>query len=280
MLPIVVARPRPLRRGFCFLLLLCAAASCAPGEGARPERAARRIVTLAPNVTEMVATLGVSDRIAGTDDFSADAMPHRRLPRVGGQPPSLEKIVALRPDLVIANAAGLQPNLGRALAAVHVPLLVVSNERLADVAVSMQKIGAALHVDSGPAVHALNDALARQRRTRHDRPRLMLAVWPDPLYVGGRETFADDLFELCGARNAVDVRGWPQYSLESFVANPPDLLLYPNRSVSEAQIRALLARAGTNRVQPVAVDENLFTRPGPRVAQAAAELNAILDARR
>lgn len=244
-----------------------------------PHRTPRRIVTLAPNVTEMVQALGSGDRIAGTDDFSPDVINGRRVPHVGGLPPILEKIVALRPDLVIANAAGLQPNLGRALAAVHIPLLVVTNERLDDIAKSMTSIANALGIDSTPAVTALNASLARQRRTRPHPPRVMLAVWTDPLYVAGNNTFAGDLFTLCGARNAVEVNGWPQYSLESFVANPPDLLLYPNHSVTPEAVHALLARAGTSKVVTIAVDENLFTHPGPRVGEAGGELNGILDGR-
>jgi ABC-type Fe3+-hydroxamate transport system, periplasmic component len=253
---------------------------CAGREPVAP-RKPERVVTLAPNVTEMVLALGAGDQIAGTDDFSADAIagakPGRRLPRVGGLQPNLEKIVAVRPDLVIANAAGLSPNFGRALAAVHIPLLVVTNERLTDIARSMTAIGTALGIDSTRAVAALNASLARARRARTYPPRVMLAVWPDPLYVAGANTFAGDLFALCGARNAVEVNGWPQYSLESFVASPPELLLYPSHSVSPEQVRALLDRAGTKNVEVIAVDENLFTRPGPRVGEAAAMFNVILD---
>ena len=275
-------KPRPQRRGFCFLLAAVFVA-CAVREPVAP-RVPGRVVTLAPNVTEMVLALGAGGRISGTDDFSADAItsatPGRSLPRVGGLQPNLEKIVAVRPDIVFANAAGLSPTLGPALAAVHIPLLVVTNERLTDIARSMTAIGKALGVDSTSAVAALNASLARAHRTRMHQRRVMLAVWPDPLYVAGGNTFAGDLFALCGAHNAVEVNGWPQYSLESFVANPPELLLYPNHSVSPEQVRALLDRAGTKNVEAVAVDENLFTHPGPRVGEAAAMLNTILDRRR
>jgi iron complex transport system substrate-binding protein len=259
-------------------LALIALAACTARQPV-PGKTPQRIVTLAPNVTEMLLALGGADRIAGTDDFSADAMPSRHLPRVGGLQPNLEKIVALRPDLVIANAAGLPPNLGRALAAVRIPLLVVTNERLSDIAKSMTAIGSAAGIDATSAVRSLNASLARQRRTRMNPPRAMLAVWTDPLYVAGRNTFAGDLMALCGATNAVEVEGWPQYSLESFVAKPPQILLYPNRSVTSEAVRALLARAGTKNVQAVPVDENLFTRPGPRVGEAARLLNQILDSR-
>jgi len=257
-------------------LLILLLAACT-----RPEPVAKqtphRIVTLAPNVTEMVIALGAADRIVATDDFSADAMPQRKLPRVGGVQPNLEKIVAVRSDLVIANAAGLPPTLGRSLASVHIPLLVVTNERLADIAKSMTSIGLSLGINSAAAVARLNASLAQQRRTRERPPRIMLAVWTDPLYVAGRNTFADDLFTLCGATNAVEVNGWPSYSLESFVAHPPDILLYPNHSVTPSAVDALLARAGTSKVVAIAVDENLFTRPGPRVGEAGARLNAILE---
>jgi iron complex transport system substrate-binding protein len=224
-----------------------------------------------------VLALGAGGRIVGTDDFSADAIPGSKLPSVGGLPPSLEKIVAVRPDLVIANAAGLQPNLGRSLASVHIKLLVVTNERLGDIAKSMMAIGDAVGIDSTRAVSSLTAGLSRQRHRRAHPRRVMLAVWTDPLYVAGNKTFAGDLFALCGAQNAVQVNGWPQYSLESFVANPPDLLLYPDHSVTPAAVRLLLLRAGTKNVRAIPVDENLFTRPGPRVGGAAARLNEILD---
>jgi iron complex transport system substrate-binding protein len=261
------------------LYVLLALAACAAPESA-PKQTPQRIVTLAPNVTEMVIALGAANRITGTDDYSADAMPQRKLPRVGGLQPNIEKIVAVRPDLVIANAAGLPPNLGRSLASVHIPLLVVTNERLADIAKSMTSIANALAIPSTDPVAKLNASLARERRTRPHPPRIMLAVWTDPLYVAGRNTFADDLFTLCGATNAVEVNGWPSYSLESFVAKPPDLLLYPNHSVTPSAVQALLTRAGTKNVVAIPVDENLFTHPGPRVGEAGAILNGILDHQR
>lgn len=255
----------------CYSLLACA----------KPENATHapeRVVSLAPNVTEMIYTLGAGDRVVGTDDFSDSPAPAKALPKVGGVQPDVEKIVALKPDLVIANAAGLHPNVSRALGAVHIPLVVVRNERLADIAVSMRAIGDALGVKSDSAIAALNAALDAQRKSRLRPPRVMLAVWTDPLYVGGRDTFADDLFRLAGAENAVSVTGWPQYSLESFVAAPPDLLLVPDKSVGPAQVDALLNRASVHGLTVARVDEAIFTRPGPRVPLAAKRLNAILDA--
>ena len=261
-------------RASLLLLLLLA---CAPPEEL-PRRFPQRIVSLAPNVTEIIFALGAGPRVVGTDDYSDEPAQAKALPKVGGVQPDIEKIVALKPDLVIANEAGLHQNIRTALAAVHIPLMVVRNERLGDIGASMQSLGAVLHVSSAEAQASLRRALETQQRQRTPSPRVMLAVWTDPLYVAGRETFADDLFTLTGATNAVAVKGWPQYSLESFVASPPDILLLPNKSVLPAQANALVARAKTPRVKVVFVEENVFTRPGPRVGEAAKQLNAILDA--
>jgi ABC-type Fe3+-hydroxamate transport system substrate-binding protein len=199
------------------------------------------------------------------------------LPKVGGVEPDVEKIVALHPDLVIGSASGIHPNLRRALAAVRIPLLVVRTERLNEIGPAMTAIGRVLGSETtAQSVTSFTRALQRQRRPRAKSPRVLFTVWTDPLYVAGHFTFADDLFALTGARNAVDATGWPQYSLESFAAHPPDLILYPNRSVTAGAMQALLRRARV-KVEAVGVDENTFTRPGPRVVQAAVALNGILD---
>jgi vitamin B12 transport system substrate-binding protein len=265
-------RTAALRRGFCLVLLLFACRR-APTAAAH----APRFVSLAPNLTEMIYALGDGDLLAGTDvasDFPAAA---KALPKVGnGLTPNIERIVALRPTLVIAIAAGLHPNLPRALDAQHIPLLVVRTDRLADVPRAMQRIRDAAGRERAPAIATILHALGRQRRVRAKPPRILFVVWSDPLYIAGRDTFTSDLFDVCGARNAASVSGWPQYSLESLIASPPDLLLYPNRSVSAAQIEALKARAKLT-CPIVAVDENVFVRPGPRMAEAAAALNGIVD---
>jgi len=237
-----------------------------------------RVVTLSPNLTEILFAIGAGGTIAGTDDFSNFPAAAKRIPKVGGMQPNVEKIVALKPDLVIASTEGNHPNLAPALAAVDIPLFVVRTDHLAEVSTSMERLGAMLHAShANDAARALRDALEAQRRKRANAPRVLFAVWTDPLYVAGRDTFTDEIFALTGAQNAVQVAGWPQYSLESLVAHPPDLILYPRSSVTPQQIDALLARAPGMHAKIVPVGDDIFQRPGPRVAEAAAALNAILD---
>ena len=265
---------RWIRAAASAAVFVCLAACEA--ERAAPPRASR-VITLSPNLTEILFHIGAGSSIAGTDDFSNFPAAAKSLPKVGGMQPDIEKIVALRPDLVIASTEGNHPSLAPALAAVNVPLLVVKTDRLTDVAAAMRMLAMKVNAPNGEsAAAALERDLETQRRTRDKPQRILFAVWTDPLYVAGRNTFTDDLYALCGARNAVQVPGWPQYSLESLVANPPDLILYPRGSVTSQQMEALLARAPGVEPRVVAVDDDIFQRPGPRVAEAAKALNAIL----
>jgi iron complex transport system substrate-binding protein len=240
-----------------------------------------RIISLAPNVTEMLFAIGAGASVIGTDDASNHPPEARGLPKVGAMQPNIEKIVELKPDLVVASTEGNHPNLAGALAAAGVPLYVVRTDRLEEIAGAMRRLGELLHAPGGErAARKLEHDVEAERRTRSPNPRVMFVVWTDPLYVAGRETFTDDLLELTGATNAVEVRGWPQYSLESVVRLPPDLMLYPRGAMTEGQMAAFLARLPHPHPEVVAVDEDIFQRPGPRVDEAARRLNATLDARR
>lgn len=246
-------------------------------EVALPPRIAR-VITLAPNVTELIFAVGAGEKIVGSDDFSDFPEAARKVAKVGGMQPNVERIAALAPDVVIASTEGNHPNLVPALAAAGIPLFVVRTDRVAEVAAAMRRLGAILDAPrTEAAARELEQAIAAQRRTRTNAPRVLFAVWTDPLYVGGRDTFTDDLIRLSGAHNAVQVNGWPQYSLEALVASPPDLLLYPRGAVTPEQMRALQRRVPEMTAQIVEVDENIFQRPGPRVAEAARRLNDILD---
>lgn len=237
-----------------------------------------RLVALAPNLTEMVFAVGAGEKLVGTDDYSNFPAAARAITKVGGMQPNVEKIAALKPDLVIASTEGNHPSLAPALAAAGIPLYVVRTDRLAEIGPAMKQVGEMLDAPrTDQAVRALERDIAAQVRTRARNPRVMFAVWVDPLYVGGRDTFTDDLLQMTGAVNAVTVTGWPQYSLESLLAAPPDLILYPKGAVTPQQIAALQKRVPELRAEIVAVDEDIFQRPGPRVAQAARSLNAILD---
>lgn len=252
-------------RGLCAAVLVLTLASASPTP--------RRVITLAPNLTEIVFAIGAGDRIIATDDFSDSPPAAKKLPKLGGTEPSIERIVAAKPDIVLASSSVNTT----ALRAARVPLEVIKTDRLDDVAPVMLKLGELLHAPHAiAAARGVRDGLAKQRRTRKHPPRILFAAWNQPLFVGGRDTFIDDLFRVCGAENAVAVTGWPQYALESVVAAPPDIILHSSRLDLEPLLRAAPELRTKSRIVPI--DENRFTRAGPHVVDAAANLNAIIDA--
>ena len=262
-------------RPLTFLLLLLAPFACAPAP--RPAAHPHRVVSLAPNITELVYALGAGDAIVGTDDYSDTPPAAKAKPKVGGVVPNIERILALHPDVVFVASSNAGPQLLGALQRVHLRYEVIRTDRASDVPAAMERIGQRLGLANAHAARtALENALAQQHRTRTKRPRVLFVAYTQPLYVAGRKTFTGDILELCGAENAAQVDGWPQYSVEAVIANPPDVVLHPDRSVPHAQVVALFEHA---LVKPriFAVDENVFSRPGPRIVAAAQRLNAILD---
>ena len=239
-----------------------------------------RVVTLAPNLTEIVFAAGGGAKLVGADDFSNHPPDAKTLPRVGGMQPDIERVVALRPDVVLASTEGNQAGIAPSLASAGVPLFVVRTDRLDEIPLALSRVGDLLGTGNGEtAASTLRDQLRRHVRRRPVQPRILFAVWADPLYVAGQGTFTDDLFALTGARNAVAARGWPLFSHEALIARPPDIILHPSNTVSRQSVEKLFAAAPSalRRISIVAVDDDLFTRPGPRVVEAARMLNEIID---
>lgn len=246
------------------------------GRAVLVERSVERIVSLAPNVTEILYAIGAGSKLVGVDDFSNHPAEAKRLPRLGGMSPSAEKIAELRPDLVFASTSANQPSLPAILDSLGIPLYVTRAERLSEVGPLIDRIGKVAGVDARDVVSRFQTELELQRRARVRPPRVLFVIWHDPLYVSGRETFADDLIALTGGENHVDprIKGWPQYSYERVVADAPDIVVVAGPGQVLEAVRARIRRED---VMYQLVSEDIYSRPGPRLVNAATELNAIFD---
>src|SRR5256885_11416395 len=103
-----------------------------------------RVVTLSPNLTEIVFAVGAAGAIVATDDYSDSPPAAKRLPKVGGMQPSLERIVAAKPDLVLAPSSTNYTALGAALKANGIPLEIIRTDRISEIIPVMQHLGATL----------------------------------------------------------------------------------------------------------------------------------------
>jgi iron complex transport system substrate-binding protein len=241
--------------------------------------APQRIVSLVPSATEAIFSIGGDTRLVGVTQF-CDWPPAARLkPRVGGMiHPSLEAIVALRPDLVIATDEGNSQATLEQLRRVGVPIFVVQGHRLSDVMALVARMGE-LTARSAAVTPIVNRLTQRIRRVaeavrRYSRPRVLYVLWPDPIIVPGREALVTELIDLAGGSSVTaTARGtYPRLSLEAVVEDRPEVIFLARHGGERTPtLQAAWDRLGmvpairTGRVH--AVDGNLLHRYGPRVVE-------------
>ncbi|MEX0880647.1 MAG: helical backbone metal receptor [Thermoanaerobaculia bacterium] len=261
--------------GAALLAAVAALAGCrSEPPSASPSGAPRRVVTLAPNLTEIVFALGAGDRLVGVSEFSDYPEAARALPRVGGLEVDAEKVAALSPDLVLAISEGNAQGAVRALEASGLPVAVAPSGSLDAVLDAIRLVGRRLgRPEAGERLArdlGARRAAVRERVAGRKRPRVLLFVWPDPPQAAGGGTFLDDLLREAGAENLAGQRnGWPVLSAEYLATVPIDLVVVPQSpQTREAYARAFasgaLSRGPISRARVVHLDESALTRPGPR----------------
>lgn len=249
-----------------------------------------RVVSLAPSITEATYTLDRGDWLVGVTDVCDYPPPARQLPRVGGiAAPNLERIVRLRPDLVIATAEGNARDLLDRLERLGLPTFALKPDSYAGVVDSMLAMGRALVAEQA-ARRVAEDIQRQVRRVQglvagRSRPRVLYLIWTDPLIAAGAGTYLDDLLGLAGGRNIVWERtgSYPRLNWEQVVARVPDvILLADHREDSERpstgsggappEWRAWQAVPAIRTGRVLAVPSNTILRPGPRLGDGLTRL--------
>jgi len=245
----------------------------AEGRQLRLTRPAGRVVSLVPSATLTLQALGAGALlVARTDHDTASWM--AELPSVGGGlQPSIEAIVAARPDLVIRFAGPQDTRTPAALDGLGIPSLAIRPDRISDVLESARLVGAA----TGRAAAA--DSLARSVQFALDSVRAAFAERPtvqvayvlggDPPWVAGPGTYIQELLEIAGGHNAFEDLGslYAAVSVEEFFARRIDVILTPDAGRLDPRI------AAGSRVVAVG---GALELPGPGVAAAARRVAFLL----
>lgn len=261
--------------------------------GPRPTAPPRRIVTLAPSLTDVVLGLGLRDRLVGVTHLD-DAPEVAALPRVGGfLDPNPEAILALSPDLVLwVTDGGALPAVRRlaelSAASRHpFPILALDVVSVADVLATPRVVGEALGApDAGARLSRELEATidgVRRRAERLPRRRALFVVGREPLVVAGPGSFPDELLRIAGAENVVKGgRPWPVYPLEKAVADDPDVVVDAALREPAEGIRRLAAIPAVRRGAVVRLPDDDLLRPGPRMVHGVEDLLVALhpEARR
>jgi ABC-type Fe3+-hydroxamate transport system substrate-binding protein len=248
----------------------------------------QRVVCLAPSLTETVYALGLGAAVVGVTDFTDDPPDAKTKPSVGGlDDASLEKIVSLHPDLVLALGVINREETVDGLEHVGIPVYVVDPQGLQGIVASIQHVGDALNRSSDAA--RLLKRLEEQRLAvaarvgKLARPKVLVVIWYDPVITAGSKSFITDVISAAGAQSITgDIpQAWPQISLEDVLRRSPDFVLLVRGAHGGITREELEAHAGWDQLQAVRdnhviyMGERLF-RPSPVVFDALVQLAKAL----
>lgn len=244
---------------------------------------ATRIVSLAPVVTETLFALGAGARVKGVTRFCDRPATASTLPKVGGYTDaSLEAILALAPDLVVAMPSMAQRALLDRLRDRGVPVFVVFADTPDETRSMMRALGDVVGAaEAGARLAARQDDTLAAIAARHAAPPRTVAVvvGTDPLVVAGAGTFADVAVRATGSTSAVRAGDpqWPQWSLEALLARHVDVVVVAEGGAGASRVRQLVAPLGARAPVVVAADHAILMRPGPSFVDDALALEALLS---
>ena len=257
------------------------------------EEGPQRIVSLAPNITEILFAIGLGDRVVGVTEFCNYPEGAKRIEKVAGfNTLSVEKILAAKADLVLASRGNDREGV-ESLRQMGIPVFgleILSIEQLLE---RIERLGELGGVEKRAL--ALRQGLERrveQVRTRVDsleeKPRVMWGYLGEPVYTAGANTMIDDVFEIAGGTNVGRLApgAWPQVSLETMVSWAPEVIITTDNMGEEGEFEKKLEEMrGTDGWKSLPamrnrrvcnIDGDLLNRPGPRLIDALEQIAALL----
>jgi iron complex transport system substrate-binding protein len=222
---------------------------------------------LIPSATELIYEIGAGPALVGVtlnDTYPAEV---RALPRVGDLNVDLEKLLSLRPDLVVLDTE-FSSDVGK-IERLGLPVLGLRSRRLEDIGSNLRILGERL----GRKVHG-EQAAQRFEKTLREVPKVksdatvFVEIWGSPLMTVGGDSIPNDLLELVGLTNVYgDQVGYFQVDPEDVVSRRPEIIIVSASGLNTSSTAAkLLKRAGLNP-KVVLIEDGLFTKPCPRLLQ-------------
>jgi len=287
------------------VLLFAAAFACDSGKRVQPEGPVtrimkddlgrsvslplpvKRVVSLAPNLTEIVFAVGGGDRLVGRTSY-CDYPPEAKSVQVIGDTgtPNLERIIAVKPQVVLVSTSSQLEVFTQQLQNQNIAVFVTDPHDLEGIFRSMDQIGEMLGEKEQAAqlVQKLRDRTnAVAAAVKQKQPvKVFYQVSAEPLYTIGREAFVTDLIRRAGGVSVTaEVPGaWPKYSAESALAAKPEAIILPtggsmgaaNSAFTDALRQSPAALGG--RVYKI--NDDHLARPGPRVVDGLEEMARAL----
>jgi iron complex transport system substrate-binding protein len=249
---------------------------------------AHRIISLSPATTEILFAIGAGPMVVGVSDYCNYPPEAAERPRVGAvMTLNLEKTLSLRPDLFL-TADGNPRFYERLDRLSQAQIVQLSSVTLASIPKNIRELGEVTGKEAAAEKLATRLTTGIQQMTqraakRKSRPRVFYMVWGEPLITAGPGSYLDDLIRTAGGENAASNlpidNPYPPYSWEALVAADPDVILAPQhlQPTLDRLRRTQKTMKAVKSGRIVLLEDDLVSRPGPRVLEALEAVSRALD---
>ena len=249
----------------------------------------KKIVSLAPNITEILFSLGLDQEIVGVSTHCNFPEKAKRKIQVGSYVSlDFEKIVSLKPDLIIATGAGNTRDMVERLERLGFPTYVIFPKNVAEVIRSIGHLGQLVGREKEGMEIIQKMKKRRERvveRTRGlPRPRVFLQIGGAPIVTVGKNSFADDLIRLAGGDNVAgnEKEMYPRFGMEEILRRSPEVILISSMNPKGNYQKVLQEWSRWKTIPAVKngrihlLDSDLIDRPSPRIIEGLEEIARIL----
>jgi iron complex transport system substrate-binding protein len=254
------------------------------------KRQSMRIISVSPNITEIIFALELEDSLVGVTDFCNYPRRAQNKQSIGTiLDPDIETILSLNPTDVFVTNTGFHIALGEKLADMGLLIHILDVDRIEGIIRSIIDIGAAADcIERSRKLNAeimseLNEVKAAARGFE-TKPRALIVIQPEPIIAAGKGTYIDEILNLAGGENIITSERsmYPMINAESLVSLNPDLIIESQVGATAGRSRQALSRYKWNvdaviNENVFVVDADVISRPGPRVAEAARQMQTIIS---
>jgi len=248
---------------------------------------AKRFLPFAPSVTEIMYLFCDSSEIVGRTQNCNYPPVALTKPIVNNYPPDLEKILLLKPDLLITKDGMLSIEQASAIEKMGIPVYFQTYDSVSSIFKGIKTLSSLTnHADKGIRVaDSLEDILKKEHvNVSGNPPKVLMLISKDSYFCFGKNTYASDILRQCGAVNAVDSifeNPYPILSAEYILKTNPDLILGgPEVGLDKDffELHPELKRTKAFKIkQYYSINEDYLSRPGPRVVEAVRAIRALLE---
>ncbi len=242
-----------------------------------------RVVSLAPNLTEIVFAVGAGNRLVGRTSYCDYPPEAKAIAEVGDTiHPNLEPIIALKPQVVLVSTASQLEVFTQQLQGQNIAVFVTDPHDLEGVFRSIEQIGEIVgeKARANQLVQTLRERTNAVEQAVKQKPpvRVFYQASGEPLYTAGRDSFVTDLMRRAGATSVTaDVPGaWPKYSNESALAARPEAIILPTGgsmgAANATVVEALRQSPAVLNGHVYKINDDHLARPGPRLVDGLEEM--------